>query len=786
MSLLNTNREDEIRTFSQSPPYEAGINGPRRSGRSRNTPVTYNVRVLTGLARDESKARDEPPNWPYEQEPPSRVCDSSSILVNSPPVPATPQATPRATPNLQNLLWNREMHGRNPSRKIHAEVTSNFRPWKSWKGASNDVVALAWSPDGTKFAAGASAHSDEYNRKYNLLLGGLVDGTLHELPDHWTRRPSLSVATDERLYSSVTSMQWAGDRLYTASYDNTVKIWDVGGHEHPPCLRTLKHDSKVVVMGLSKSMPNLIATGTNQFRLWNVQEGREPTWNKLDILRDPRQKAVELVPTALAWGHTAQTKHFLVGGMAERVHDEYKVPQCGHLGMWEIGESSITPRKLSPDSQNVFDIKWHHSLPKFVAATTYSQAMHLPYRTRTVVQVYDCKTNDIKVTSRFSCTAADINETEFCPMDSSYISASCTDGKSYVWDVRKPDKAVHRLSHGTPLQPLTHEYSREFTDYGVSVALWGATIDQFYTGGSDGFVKQWDIRRSPEDVLVSNVASFDEGITSGAFSADKSHILIGAHGGAIRVLSCGPSDPENGGFKLKDAHGPAAPELSGREASNVLLANAEIERHPIYGPGQGPNYKGPYARWARGLNDETSLEDTINVPLEDEVLMQQLDAPHVQSPVVDPSILHDLQMRRRLVQVRNALLGPARQQVALPSNNTTVRVQRRSDRPPGYQRELKRKKYEDEDVFSREIKRFRQSDITEVIDLTLDSTEPPPTANVHDLTLHSASTSISTSELQSRLSPSPPLNLEELEQDYEDDYWWPDSGLYDANICDSD
>lgn len=740
---------------------------PRRSGRAKNIPITYNVRVLSGLESNEIR-RSPGKSLPRTSRVSSRVSSEPapepSLSPDPPSVFNLPKYDPpRRTPNIRRLLWDRELRGCSESKRILTSMTSNPRPWKSWKGASSDVTVLAWSPDSTKFAAGAAAQP-EYNRRYNLLLGDLVNSALYELPDHWA--PS-SIAIDERLYASVTDMQWVGDRLYTASYDKTVKIWDAAAHKHPSCLQTLEHSSKVLVMALSKSMPSLIATGTDRFHLWDVQENQAPYCMDLSIVRHPRQKNIDLVPTTLAWGHTASTSHVLVGGMVERTPDEYKIPNHGHLGLWTIGQGSVTPRKLVPDSQNVFDIKWHPFLPKFVAATTYSQAMQLPLKTRTVLQLYDCIDGHFTFTGRFPCPAADVMETSFCPMDSTYITASCTDGRTYVWDVRFPDKnSILQLPHGAPLHPLNHKQPRELTDYGISFALWGTSMDQFYTGGSDGFVKQWDIRRAPEDVLVANIASFDEGITSGAFSKDGSHLLIGSHGGGIRVLSTGPcSDPENVGFEFRRAPEPPSQDISGREASSVLLSNAEIELHPIYGPGQGSNYQGPYARWARDTTDDTPLDQLKRIPLKDEYQLRQLWEPEAQPQGgLDHNEEDELKNRRHLAKVRN------RQPDLLPSdkpkhNGTEVELSAGN-------RKKKKRQNNEKDKKKRKKRRHDQAigNIEVVhIDLTGDSPEPE-----------------STTEPQPKRESRIPLSLEHLEDGLEDDYWWPDSGRYDANICDSD
>ncbi|KAJ5179476.1 hypothetical protein N7492_002686 [Penicillium capsulatum] len=647
---------------SPSPRSSPVPRAPRRSGRSKNQPLTYNVRQLLGL---ESQISDGLESFGVDGGDTQAHIESAHIESEHP--------TDIKGSNLSKLIWDRELCGLDRRNQIRTAVSSDLQPWKAWKGASNDVLALAWSPDGTKFAAGATTQSDEYNRDKNLLVGDLVQGTLYDLPAHWVRRPNQTSGVDQRLFTTVSSAQWVGQDLYTASYDRTVKIWDVKDNERPLCRQTLNHNSEVVTIALSEYHPNLVATGTNSFGFWDIKEGCDARHTSLPINRTSRQKNhIELTPTNLVWGHTASTKNLLVGGMSERSQDDYQVPLCGHLGLWRVNPDSVTPLKVSPDSQNVFDVKWHPRLPKFATATTYSPSMSLPSGMRSVLTIYGLSSDKFLTTHQLPCPAQDMNELTFCPMDSIYVTASCTDGITYVWDVRNPGTTVHRLQHGDSLQPLNHEYPRELTDSGVNLALWGTTIDQFYTGASDGCLKQWDIRRAPENVLVTTTANLAEGIVSGSFSPDKSHLLLGDHSGGIHVLSSGPcADPDDRDFKeigpasSEDTESPSglrnpaeveAPDPdSGVELAKELISSGQLEMHPIYGPVQGTSYDGPYASWARDNGQSLTPDQLKLAPLRAEYQMRQFDGPPLHDrPGLDAESLRVVQQHFNLAYARSA------------------------------------------------------------------------------------------------------------------------------------
>ncbi|OJD20637.1 hypothetical protein ACJ73_08027 [Blastomyces percursus] len=504
--------------------------------------------------------------------------------------------------------------------------------WKRWKGASNDVMVLAWSPDGTRFAAGAAAQSDEhnmiYNRNNNLLLGDLTCNSLKELPDHRVNRPVPSNATDPSLYMTVSAVSWRGNSLYTASFDNTVKIWDVSTHAGAKCVNTLPHDGRVMDMAVSRS--GFIATGcdsSSQIKLWTQTGGQD--YAVTDLICNPT-KNVAMTPSSLAWGPTS-VDNILVAGLAAREDENFR---NGHLALWQVGQSHVSPLVISPNSQNVFDVTWHPTAPIFATGSTVELSASAVGRAKTVrslVRVYDPfrPTSNWGAHITYECPALDINDVTFCPADNNYITASCTDGVTYVWDYRNPSQILHRLAHGAPIAELDPNVSREKHDIGVRVALWKDNhIDQFYTGGSDGVLKKWNILRAPEDVLVENTAYLDQGIMSGAFSPDFTNLLVGDSCGSIRILSSAPFS--HGSTSM--AYEPASKERPlddddrlGIETAKALLESGKLSRHPVFGVGQGPRYDGPFATWARQAG--TSREALPHTPLLPEIQATQLKSP---------------------------------------------------------------------------------------------------------------------------------------------------------------
>ncbi|KAJ5350477.1 hypothetical protein N7541_008204 [Penicillium brevicompactum] len=545
VTITNANKSDEV---------TARIS---RSGSGSSTPPRSTSPVENTIIRRSHRSRAQPTNYYARsfidfEEPevntPEVNTQEAPTLVSPPELrPQEPNHFKPRKP-LQHFLRTRELGGR----PINLDMISDLRPWKSWKGASGDMFVVIWSPDGTRFAAGAGALSDEYNEARNFVLGNVQTSRLKEIPDHRIPQPNASNIRDPWLYTSVTDMQWARDRLYTASYDKTVKVWDTTSSNNISCLGTLAHESKVELTAVPKFDSRIVATGSDVcsevVRVWDTRDIENPTSTALSIDRPN----VRLKAGALAWGTAPASQDILAAGMSQTGDDQnFK----GYLGLWRACENRFEAIKASKNSQAVHDLTWHSSLPQFVTASPLNshdaRLKGVGTATKSLVSVFHVDMGDMRGKSimEYTCPADDVNQVHFCPSDDRYVSASCTNGTTYVWDIRKGDKILHELRHGDPINPYDHDSTREKEDAGVKVAVWGLSTDQFYTGASDGVLKRWDIRRSSEDTLLQNVATFDHGLFSASFSPDKSHLLIGDSGGGVHILSSGPcADPENRDF----------------------------------------------------------------------------------------------------------------------------------------------------------------------------------------------------------------------------------------------
>ncbi|MCJ1385484.1 hypothetical protein MMC17_008607 [Xylographa soralifera] len=605
----------------------------------------------------------------------SEISKLRSISANEDLVDTSIYCVPQRVRNTTSLLSYREigvgkwintatLNGQSINFQLKMNISEGLGCWRTWTGASKDVVTAAWAPDGRAYAAGASTEMDnlniQYNRNNNLLLGDFEANTLKELPDHYVDRPTPDMidggdnaledtynAVDPELYTTVSHVCFSQDstRLFSASYDNTVKIWDLKSASKPICAKTIKHDAHVELLTISHQPTNLLASGQrttdNSIRLFDLDLYDHGDNNFACALYStfdsPRARKFNLFPTCLLWGRTPGTNDLLLAGFAEITAGDVGFAQNGDLCLWNVETGQAL--KIMSGSSAVHDISWHPRLPLFAAASSPGNRHTLTHRsTRSVVrtyQPYDAPSYRVE----YECPALDINDIQFHPHDDHYISAGCTDGVTYVWDVRRPDTILHRLPHGLPIDELDHSVRREEQDTGVRFQAWDQAGQRLLTGSSDGAIKAWNIFVSPEDAFIKDIAHFDAGVMTGSFSPNYDNLLVGLSKGAVHILSVCPTthDPADDSHprslpppsprKAYDAityvsgPRPAADEPpSGVSLAAYLLATGQLAMHPTFGAGKGPNYEGPYARYAR-----RDGADPVNEDLDPHVLASQLD-----------------------------------------------------------------------------------------------------------------------------------------------------------------
>ncbi|KAI0388237.1 WD40 repeat-like protein [Xylariaceae sp. FL0594] len=489
---------------------------------------------------------------------------------------------------MPNLLLAREAMGsRLGWSRIYSDFTTSAKciredylePKVEWTNCAGDLMTISWLSN-TEFLCGTTTHSDSHNQQYNkpgnLLLGSAVTNTLRAYPDHRIVRPRVSsgenatssmvASQDPWLFTSVVSSDYdpSCGLAFSSSFDKTVKVWKPEGGSMKG-LGTWVHEGRVNFVVTSKNSTGRVATAadvpTEAVRVYhldpyNVSGSRYDSYSCTRVDDEdyvPSEKWA-YYPSAIRWGLAPEVKHLLLIGYSPRspTGEDHEIPEdklnTGELCLWD----TVTRKQVrvsSAKTQNVFEVAWHPSRASFAAATSASQTLEKSdHLTRTQVRVFEFKEDGYggyySVAQILDCVAADINELSIRPncFLYSYVAASCTDGKVYVWDTARSDLPMCVLEHGDPVEEILG--NREVEDVGVKFTAWATTAGRLYTGSSDGVVKVWNIRHG-RCVLVRDLVEVAAPITHGAFSPDFTKLVIGDGSGRVYLLALEEPDDDD-------------------------------------------------------------------------------------------------------------------------------------------------------------------------------------------------------------------------------------------------
>ncbi|CRK20338.1 hypothetical protein BN1723_012114 [Verticillium longisporum] len=489
---------------------------------------------------------------------------------------------------IPSLLFAREVDGNRGfgrTRKL-VNFTNEFRKALEdelesrgdWNNCAGDIMTITWVSDHS-FLCGATAHSDSHNQQYNkpgnLLLYSPSDSRLQAYADHRFPRPviesgensteAMRESQDPWLYASVVSSTYDAmrDRAYTSSFDKTVKIWKVDKFgARMDCLGTWPHRGHVNFVEVSKQI-GWVATAADvpheAVRLYVVNDndvsmsGYIPlsgtrAWNEDDKETQAPQKW-SYYPATMRWGIAKDVQHFLLVGYSPRsiTGDDNDIPfekrNSGEICLWNC-KTGKSVKVMTGSSQNVFEVAWHPTQPCFIVASS-PFGKHFDDRVKTQIRIFTPADvpelygafNEVQC---LDCPASDINELTImpCSLSCCYITAAATDGNVYVWDTARGDNPIHVLRHGNPIGDDVGNY-----DTGVKFTAWGTSQDRFYTGGSDGMVKVWNVRNRKKP-LVRDLLQVDAPISSGVFSPNRAKLAIGDASGRVSLLSVDKADDQ--------------------------------------------------------------------------------------------------------------------------------------------------------------------------------------------------------------------------------------------------
>ncbi|KAK6498621.1 hypothetical protein TWF481_011202 [Arthrobotrys musiformis] len=401
-----------------------------------------------------------------------------------------------------------------------------LQPFRTFTEGSSDVVDCAWDSSGQNFALACTTYNDMYNRVGNLMLGD-VEGPIKFLCGHKTLRPPNQgnpAILDPYLHSTVSSVDFSGDLLFSSGFDKTVKIWD----KKDKLLKgSLDFEASILRMKMSGLFQNTGAVCLQNGQVVIFRSEEPGSRHSISARQD------FLEPASVLWvNRPGARKGWVFVGYENKESDRRHFnASLGDLRLFDA-ESGTEVQEVRPGSTRQFDINLDESGAFLITGAIVGAARGPTLDTHSFVRVYDIERSPRKV-AEFSCQHKDINKVTISPCRR-YVTSSGTNGKSYLWDVRGGADPLHELVHGESRTPFSPDRDREEVDTGVTFASWAAN-GLFVTGSSDGIVKVWDPANA--DPFLYDLATFDDPVMTGAFSPDGDCLMIGETTGKATLLS---------------------------------------------------------------------------------------------------------------------------------------------------------------------------------------------------------------------------------------------------------
>jgi len=410
----------------------------------------------------------------------------------------------------------------------------NLHPCSTFNHSSGDVIDFKFSPVNNTFAVCCNTLTNEYNRPGNLLIGDAMQETVSALHGHADR----TVGAEK--YYTVSDIRFSndGEYLYSGSYDNTVKIWNMRG-EMVGCLTD---HGRITALSTTLCSDRVLAVAADDGNIY-LYDVRNPGKSRRVVLKPPSERicGAFLVP-----GH-GLFSHWMLAG-----YEGKDSSTIGALYAYDILRGAPVQR-IVPSSNSQAAAYFHPSANHFVVGAVGPFNGTGP-TARSVVRVFDPRMEKVSMQIAIDSTQKDINKVTISPC-AFRVTSSGTDGKTFVWDLRsvketEEPEPLHVLSHGPTKMVSPVDAQLEDWDTGVAVAEWLPQSDYLMTGGSDGCLKLWDVRLGSP--FLWNIGEFDSAVSTADFNCDRDLLGVGESSGRVTFLDWhGPgSDQELRKFQL--------------------------------------------------------------------------------------------------------------------------------------------------------------------------------------------------------------------------------------------
>ena len=342
--------------------------------------------------------------------------------------------------------------------------------WTVFKGHTDQVSSVAFTPDGKTLASASSDHTAKLwdvvrgqeqvtlrghtGRLYSvafspdgkLLASGGADATIR-LWDVASRSLQTTLAGHKDHVHSLT-FSADGKRIVSGSFDKTVNMWDVSTGKERATLRG--HNSNVLSVAVSPD-GTLLASGNSNVKLWDAVSGTAKF--ALHVARSNGSDT-----GSLAFSPDSRA---LAAGSSDNMVDIWDMPSGRHRPALLGHTAPVTAVAFSPDGK--------------VLASASEDA---------TIKLWDVATSQHLVTLKGHATA--VQSVAFSP-DGKLLASASEDATIKLWDVATSQHLVTLNGHTTVVQSVA------FSPDGKTLA--SASFDQT--------VKLWNLEAATEAEVLA-------------------------------------------------------------------------------------------------------------------------------------------------------------------------------------------------------------------------------------------------------------------------------------------
>ncbi|KAF9358374.1 hypothetical protein BGX26_001899 [Mortierella sp. AD094] len=404
----------------------------------------------------------------------------------------------------------------------------------SFNYASGSVVDMAFKTSTFKLAIANVATQDIYNRPGNLLLCDLDKGSTMQLCGH--EQPNQ--AADQQLAVTVNDIKlsYSNDFFISGADDHKTMIWNA---ETGECLNVLEdyrsRVNRVAVLEDSQKDQDIFATCSEEglINIYSLDEYGQVQAKNKQLVAPGGKRGISSISFGYGyfWDCLAAGMEGLDNGFNnDGLQGQVAFYDANILTRVAVGQLGFRHVSSGTTSRSVSCLSFSPSGKYLVCGTSGRTNAGDDEQGDGILRVFDVQ--HAKEIETALSGHEDVNLVEFSPCEQYIISCSNTNEVA-VFDRRLLSQPLHRLCH----QKRDHD-----SNAGITSALWwpsglGTSQSMLVSGGGDGAVKLWDIRRAAEDAEVWSFDAKLGPIARMVSSAFFENLIVGGDTGAVSVFT---------------------------------------------------------------------------------------------------------------------------------------------------------------------------------------------------------------------------------------------------------